>query len=148
MRKPCFRLVKALYGHPESGAHWENHLRGIITKKRGEAVNGHPSTYWFPLLEMFGNRPVWSVAMIPVGLTAIVLKLTKFAREAGVASVILTLVLRVCCLVIRECPIVVGTLFSKYFRTAFEVRPGKVARKPASIASQIVVAHGDHSDLW
>ena len=42
-------LVKALYGHPEAGAHWERHLTEIIVEVlKGFPVPGHPSTFWFP----------------------------------------------------------------------------------------------------
>ena len=43
------RLVKALYGHPESGGHWENHLTQAIIQIGGEKVPNHPSSFWFPL---------------------------------------------------------------------------------------------------
>ena len=42
------RLNKALYGHPESGAHWERHLESKIIKCGGKPIEGHPSSYWFP----------------------------------------------------------------------------------------------------
>ena len=41
------RLVKALYGHPESGAHWEKHLTKYVVKSGGVIVEGHPSSFWF-----------------------------------------------------------------------------------------------------
>ena len=46
--RPCCKLKKALYGHPESGAHWERHLTDAILKVGGEKVSGHNSTFWFP----------------------------------------------------------------------------------------------------
>ena len=45
--KPMCRLHKALYGHPESGAHWEKHLEAAIKKLGGVGVEAHPSTFWF-----------------------------------------------------------------------------------------------------
>jgi hypothetical protein len=46
-KRPMVRLIKSLYGHPESGAHWERHLEDIIVKEfKGEPVDGHPSSYW------------------------------------------------------------------------------------------------------
>eukprot|EP00973_Karenia_brevis_P019331 2650612-Karenia_brevis.AAC.1 len=42
------RLVKALYGHPESGAHWERHLTAAIYRCGGEPILDHPSSFWFP----------------------------------------------------------------------------------------------------
>ena len=41
------RLIRALYGHPESGAHWEVHLTQCIVGLGGVAVEGHPSSVWF-----------------------------------------------------------------------------------------------------
>ena len=46
-RRPCCRLLKALYGHPESGAHWEDHLNKAIEAIGGTGVYGHPSSFWF-----------------------------------------------------------------------------------------------------
>ena len=40
-------LKKALYGHPESGAHWERHLSEAVAQIGGAPVDGHPSTFWF-----------------------------------------------------------------------------------------------------
>ena len=40
-------LVRALYGHPEAGAHWERHLTEILKKMGGVPVASHPSTFWF-----------------------------------------------------------------------------------------------------
>ena len=41
-------LERALYGHPESGAHWEQHLTKIIKEMDGVAISDHPSCFWFP----------------------------------------------------------------------------------------------------
>ena len=40
-------LERALYGHPESGAHWEKHLTKAVLQIGGKAVDGHPSSFWF-----------------------------------------------------------------------------------------------------
>ena len=45
--KPMCLLVKALYGHPESGGDWENHLTEAVKACGGKAVENHPSTFWF-----------------------------------------------------------------------------------------------------
>ena len=45
-KKPMCRLHKALYGHPESGGHWERHLEEAIKGLGGEPVENHPSSYW------------------------------------------------------------------------------------------------------
>ena len=43
------RLIKALYGHPESGAHWERHFEDILQKHvKAEPVESHRSTYLLP----------------------------------------------------------------------------------------------------
>ena len=46
-RKPMCRLDKSLYGHPESGGHWERHLEEAIFAIGGIAVPNHKSSYWF-----------------------------------------------------------------------------------------------------
>eukprot|EP00973_Karenia_brevis_P054546 7580146-Karenia_brevis.AAC.1 len=46
--RPVCRLVKALYGHPESGTHWEKHLTEAIERCGGAPVGNHPSSFWFP----------------------------------------------------------------------------------------------------
>ena len=40
------RLDKALYGHPESGGHWERHLEEAIFAVGGLAIPNHKSSYW------------------------------------------------------------------------------------------------------
>ena len=47
MRRPCVRLWKALYGHPEAGGHWEKHLELIVIKMGGKKVPNHPSCFYF-----------------------------------------------------------------------------------------------------
>ena len=47
MDKPCCRLIKALYGHPESGGHWERHLTKIVVQLGGVPIDNHPSCFWF-----------------------------------------------------------------------------------------------------
>ena len=44
---PVCLLVRALYGHPEAGAHWEQHLTAILKELGGAPVATHPSTFWF-----------------------------------------------------------------------------------------------------
>ena len=51
-RRPVFRLVKALYGHPEAGGHWERHLRKIIRAMGGKEVPSHPSCFYFSETKM------------------------------------------------------------------------------------------------
>jgi len=45
--QPVCLLIKALYGHPESGSHWENHLTKVVRKLGGVTVPEHPSSFWF-----------------------------------------------------------------------------------------------------
>ena len=51
-RKPMCRLDKALYGHPESGGHWEKHLEEAIFAIGGLAVPNHKSSYWIGELKL------------------------------------------------------------------------------------------------
>ena len=46
--KPVVLLVKALYGHPEAGGHWERHLKGIIKRLGGEEIPEFPGNFFFP----------------------------------------------------------------------------------------------------
>jgi hypothetical protein len=48
-KRPVCRLFKALYGHPESGGHWEIHLKRVIKDLGGENIDEHPGSFWFPL---------------------------------------------------------------------------------------------------
>ena len=43
LRRLVCRLLKALYGHPEAGGHWERHLKSINIKMGGVKVPLHPS---------------------------------------------------------------------------------------------------------
>ena len=45
--RPMCLLVKALYGHPESGGHWENHLTEAVLALGGVPVADQPSNFWF-----------------------------------------------------------------------------------------------------
>ena len=45
-KKPMCLLVKALYGHPESGGHWEKHLTEAVLAAGGVPITGHPSSFW------------------------------------------------------------------------------------------------------
>ena len=47
------RLDKALYGHPESGAHWERHLADSIEACGGKPIENHLSCFWFPESKLF-----------------------------------------------------------------------------------------------
>ena len=46
-RRPMVKLIKALYGHPESGAHWENHLTSVLNKLGGKVIPEMPSAFYF-----------------------------------------------------------------------------------------------------
>ena len=47
MKRPVCRLVRALYGHPEAGGHWEKHLTKVVVGIGGIVVPNHPSCFWF-----------------------------------------------------------------------------------------------------
>ena len=46
-KRPMCLLKKSLYGHPESGGHWERHLVKALKGLGGEPIPEHPSSYWF-----------------------------------------------------------------------------------------------------
>ena len=76
------RLVRALYGHPESGGHWEQHFTNAVLKIGGKKIPDHPSSFWFPqfraLLTVYVDdlllagpigchRPIWDkLRAVPV----------------------------------------------------------------------------------
>ena len=45
MRDPVVLLKRALYGHPESGALWDRHLKAILSKLGWQAVESHPGMF-------------------------------------------------------------------------------------------------------
>ena len=45
-------LVQALYGHPEAGAHWEDHLTAVLQELGGAVLPSHPSAFWFASTRM------------------------------------------------------------------------------------------------
>ena len=47
VKRPCVRLQKALYGHPESGYHWDYRFKQIMKLLGGRHVDNQQSTYWF-----------------------------------------------------------------------------------------------------
>ena len=46
-KRPMCLLKKSLYGHPESGGHWERHLNRALLGLGGVPMEDHPSSYWF-----------------------------------------------------------------------------------------------------
>ena len=44
---PMCVLNRALYGHPEAGGHWEEHLTQALKALGGVPVPNHPSSFWF-----------------------------------------------------------------------------------------------------
>ena len=46
-KRPFCRLRKALYGHPESGAHWERHLKEAVLSIGGEQIPGPSIMFYF-----------------------------------------------------------------------------------------------------
>ena len=48
IRRPCVKLVKALYGHPEAGWHWNNRFCEVMKLMQGTHLPNFQSSYWFP----------------------------------------------------------------------------------------------------
>ena len=46
--KPVVRLRKSLYGHPEAGSHWQEHLEAELLRMGGQKIPEFPSTFVFP----------------------------------------------------------------------------------------------------
>ena len=47
IKRPCVRLIKSLYGHPESGYHWDCRFKEVMRKMGGVHMSGFQSSYWF-----------------------------------------------------------------------------------------------------
>ena len=47
-RDPVVKLVKALYGHPDSGGLWERHLKAALIKCGFTEISEHKSSFWHP----------------------------------------------------------------------------------------------------
>ena len=48
-KRPCVRLRRALYGHPEAGDDWFQHLSEVMETKMGfKPIEGMPSLWWDP----------------------------------------------------------------------------------------------------
>ena len=48
-RRPCCLLQRALYGHPEAGAHWQAHLHQVLTTHlQATPIPTHMSSYSLP----------------------------------------------------------------------------------------------------
>ena len=45
MLNPVFRMIKSLYGHPQAGKFWEEHLIRILVTQGWEAIEGMKSCY-------------------------------------------------------------------------------------------------------
>ena len=50
--RPCVRLWRSLYGHPESGYHWNERFKSVMTQMNGVHLDDFPSNYWLPLYGM------------------------------------------------------------------------------------------------
>ena len=45
-KRPCVRLIPALYGHPDAGSRWERHCDTELAKKGFEPVPNWPTCYY------------------------------------------------------------------------------------------------------
>jgi hypothetical protein len=52
MRRPVCRLKLALYGHPDSGGHWERHCEKHLRSVGYEPVRDWRSVFWHPKLQV------------------------------------------------------------------------------------------------
>ena len=50
---PVCPLVLALYGHPDSGTHWETHSQEHLVSEGFTPIEGWPSCFWHSELKMF-----------------------------------------------------------------------------------------------
>ena len=52
LNKPCARLVKSLYGHPESSAHWFRHADAVLRAMGGVEFDSLKSCCYFPSAQL------------------------------------------------------------------------------------------------
>ena len=48
IKRPCVRLWRSLYGHPEAGYHWDKRFREVMTYFNAEHIETFQSNYWIP----------------------------------------------------------------------------------------------------
>ena len=53
MDDPVCPLVLALYGHPDSGGHWEQHCEACLTAAGFEPIDPWRSCFWHPQLSLY-----------------------------------------------------------------------------------------------
>ena len=89
--KPVVLLVKALYGHPEAGGHWERHLKGIISRlggdRRTSSFNRHASCcplMWMTLPWLDLRSPIRRSGMLCVVWLMLNLQSQCIASWAGI----------------------------------------------------------------
>ena len=46
--RPVVLLLRALYGHPEAGGLWKQHLKVVLRQLGGEEIQEYPGNFWFP----------------------------------------------------------------------------------------------------
>ena len=96
-----------------------------------------------------GNFPVKSVYILSVAKTMAVINIFVLVLGgAGTWAVGFVFVDCKFCLSWSRCPFPVWSDLGRCFRTSFFVRPGKVLRKPLSIASRRVDGTGNPRDAW
>ena len=47
IKRPCVKLIRALYGHPEAGWHWDKRFREVMELMGGTHLSNFQSSYWF-----------------------------------------------------------------------------------------------------
>ena len=47
-KRPVVQLRRSLYGHPEAGSHWQEHLEAALVSMGGQKIPEFPSTFVFP----------------------------------------------------------------------------------------------------
>ena len=48
IKRPCVRLWRSLYGHPESGFHWNERFKAVMSQLGAVPLPSFPSNYWLP----------------------------------------------------------------------------------------------------
>lgn len=55
VKRPCVRLWRLLYGHPESGFRWDKRFREVMSIMGDQHIDACQSNYWLPKFGLLGS---------------------------------------------------------------------------------------------
>ena len=63
IKRPCVRLWRSLYGHPEAGHHWDMRFREVMTYFDAKHIDAFQSSVWIPKHKLLLNLDVDDVVV-------------------------------------------------------------------------------------